>query len=85
MKIFKDKIGSKYTPKRTILKKILGEAFPRTPYSKAHGFAMRSMSLLDMQISNSEKKFLTPLPNPGYAPVTSTTSNYRLMYLKIIQ
>ena len=35
---------------------------PPNPPSKAHGF--------DMQISNSEKKFLhpPPLPNPGYAP-----------------
>ena len=32
-----------------------------SPPSKAHGFAMRSMSLRDMQISKSEKnKFLAP-------------------------
>ena len=42
---------------------------PPNPLSKAHGFAMRSMSLRDMQISKSEKNiFGPPLPNPGYAP-----------------
>ena len=42
---------------------------PPNPPSKAHGFAMRSMSLRDMQIPNSEKKILgPPLPNPGDAP-----------------
>ena len=47
---------------------------PNTP-SNAHGFAMRSMSLRDMQIPKSEKKFLgPPLPNPGDAPV------YRIVY-----
>ena len=41
----------------------------KNPPSKAHGFAMRSMSLRDMQISKSEKKILGPLlPNPGDAP-----------------
>ena len=29
---------------------------------------VRGMSLRDMQISKSQKKFLAPLPNPGYAP-----------------
>ena len=33
---------------------------PQNPPSKAHGFAMRSMSLRDMQISKSQKKFLPP-------------------------
>ena len=43
---------------------------PPNPPSNAHGFAMRSMSLRDMEIPKSEKKFLgPPLPNPGYAPV----------------
>ena len=44
---------------------------PPNPPSNAHGFAMRSMSLRDMQIPKSEeKKFLAPpLPNPGDAPV----------------
>ena len=44
---------------------------PPNPPSNAHGFAMRSMSLRDMQSSKSEqKKFLAPpLPNPGDAPV----------------
>ena len=43
---------------------------PPNPPSTAHGFAMHSMSLCDMQISKSEKnKFLPPpLPNPGDAP-----------------
>ena len=43
---------------------------PPNPPSNAHGFAMRSMSLRDMQIPKSEKKkFLAPpLPNPGDAP-----------------
>ena len=37
--------------------------------TKMHGFAMRSMSLRDMQIPKSEKKILSPpLPNPGDAP-----------------
>ena len=43
---------------------------PPNPPSSAHGFAMRSMTLRDMQIPKSEKKFLgPPLPNPGDAPV----------------
>ena len=43
---------------------------PPNPPSNAHGFAMRSMSLRDMQITESEKKkfFAPPLPNPGNAP-----------------
>ena len=45
---------------------------PPNPPSKAHGFAMRSMSLRDMQIPKSEKKnsWPPPLPNPGNAPDT---------------
>ena len=48
---------------------------PPNPPSNAHGFAMRSMSLRDMQIPKSEKKiFLAPpLPNPGNAPAKSHT------------
>ena len=45
---------------------------PPNPPNNAHGFAMRSMSLRDMQSSKSEQKiFLAPppLPNPGDAPV----------------
>ena len=44
---------------------------PPNPPNKAHGFAMRSMSLRDMQISKSKKKnsWPPPLPNPGDAPV----------------
>ena len=58
MKFLKDKIRSKYTPKRTKLHHFK-KKFPNPP-SKAHGFALRSMSLRDMQISKSEKKFLGP-------------------------
>ena len=38
--------------------------------NNAHGFAMRSKSLRDMQIPKPEKKMLAPppLPNPGDAP-----------------
>ena len=35
---------------------------PPNPPSKAHGFAMRSMSLRDMQFSKSEKKNSWPPP-----------------------
>ena len=43
---------------------------PPNPPTNAHGFAMRSMPLRDMQIPKSEKKILgPPLPNPGDAPV----------------
>ena len=42
---------------------------PPNPPSNAHCFAMRSMSLRDMQIPISEKNILgPPLPNPGDAP-----------------
>ena len=68
----KDKIWSKYTLKRTKLhcfKKFSRGSMPSNPPSNAHGFAMRSMSLRDMQIPKSEKKFLAPpLPNPRDAP-----------------
>ena len=51
---------------------------PPNPPSKAHGFAMRSMSLRDMQIPKSEKKFLAPPPDkswerPCYYTVSKTT------------
>ena len=48
-----------------------GGGMPPNPPSKAHGFAMRSMSLRDMQISKSQKNswLPPPLPNPGDAPV----------------
>ena len=56
-------------PNCTILKNFLGGAPPNPP-DKAHGFAMRSMSLCDIQSSKSKKIFLgpPPLPNPGDAP-----------------
>ena len=77
MKKKKYKIWSKYTLKRTKLhcfKKFSREGMPPNPPSNAHGFAMRSMSLRDMQIRKSEKKiFLAPpLPNPGDAPAVTT-------------
>ena len=60
----KDKISSKYTLKRTKLhrfKKFSRGSMPPNPPSNAHGFAMRSMSLRDMQIPKSEQKnFLAP-------------------------
>ena len=52
----KDKIRSKYTLKRTKLhrfKKISRGGMPPNPPSNAHGLAMRSMSLRDMQIPKS--------------------------------
>ena len=49
-------------------KKFSRGGMPPNPPSNAHGFAMRSMSLRDMQIPKSEKKILgPPLPNPGDA------------------
>ena len=68
-KFLKTKSDKIYT-KTHHFKKILEEHAPDPP-SKAHGFAMRSMSLCDMQIYKSEKKILAPppLPNPGDAPV----------------
>ena len=73
MKKNKDKIWSKYTLKRTKshrFKKISRGSMPPNSPSNAHGFAMRSMSLRDMQIPKSEKKNSCPppLPNPGDAP-----------------
>ena len=49
---------------------------PPNPPNNAHGFAMRSMSLRDMQIWKSEKKILgPPLPNPGDAPVRTLATS----------
>ena len=46
---------------------------PPNPPTNAHGFAMHSMSLRDMQIPKSEKKFLDPpLLNPEDAPANCT-------------
>ena len=42
--------------------KISWGGMPPNPPNKAHGFAMRSMSLRDMQVSKSQKKFLAPPP-----------------------
>ena len=63
----KDKIWSKYTLKRTKLhsfKKFSRGSMPPNPPSNAHGFAMRSMSLRDMQTPKSEKKISWPPPPP---------------------
>ena len=73
----KDKIWSKYTLKRTKLhrfKKFSRGSMPPNPPSNAHGFAMRSMSLRDMQIPKSEKKkFLAPPPPKSWGrPCKST-------------
>ena len=49
------------------LKSYRGSMPPNLP-GNAHGFAIHSMSLRDMQIPKSEKKILgPPLPNPGDA------------------
>ena len=62
----KDKIRSKYTLKCTKLhrfKKFSRGSMPPNPSNNAHGFAMRSMSLRDMQIPNSQKKNSWPPPS----------------------
>ena len=78
----KDKILSKYTLKRTKLhrfKNFSRGSIPPNPPSNAHGFAMRSMSLRDMQIPKSEKKILAPpLPNPGGAPVDECSNDIKM-------
>ena len=54
-----------YTLKRTKLqcfKKFSRGGMPPNPPNNAHGFAMRSMSLRDMQIPKSEKKISCPPP-----------------------
>ena len=56
---------------------------PPNPPSNAHGFAMRSMSLRDMQIPKSEKKnsWPPPLPNHGDAPDTNPQMMVYVMLL----
>ena len=50
---------------------------PPNPPSNAHGFAMRSMSLRDMQILKSEKKkFLAPPPPKSWGRPWITTPQY---------
>ena len=59
MKNFKDKIGSKYTTKRTKLQHFK-KISPEPPYQSAW--------LCHAQIFKYEKKYSWPLlPNPGYA------------------
>ena len=48
-------------PNCTIFKNFLGGACPRTPPSRAHGFAMRSMSR-----KNLKKKFLALPPSKSW-------------------
>ena len=80
MKFFEAKIRSKYTPKRTKLhhlKKISRGGMPPNPPSKVHGFAMRSMSLRDMQISKSGKKFLGPPPAKSWGRACAYAGEFR--------
>ena len=59
---------------------------PPNPPSKAHGFAMRSMSLCDMQIPKSEKKNSWPPPsNPGDAPVQYLYLSTYLSVLDVLE
>ena len=54
---------------------------PPNPPSKAHGFAMRSMSLRDMQISNSQKKNSWPPPSQILGtPLDTVCSVVSIMY-----
>ena len=55
---------------------------PPNPPCNAHGFAMRSMSLRDMQIPKYGKKIYwpPPLPNPGDAPELTIKS--KVIYAK---
>ena len=67
------------------IKKFSRGSMPPNPPSNAHGCAMRSMSLRDMQIPKSDKKISwpPPLPNPGDAPVTSFTWCFTVRGLKL--
>ena len=47
-------------PNCTIFKYFLGGGHAPEPPIKAHGFAMRTISLRDMQISKSQKKIIAP-------------------------
>ena len=67
---------------------------PPNPPSNAHGFAMRSMSLRDMQIPKSEKKkFLAPHPpkswvRPCIQWYTFNDKNQMwdpMLYLKLVE
>ena len=69
----------KYTLKRTKLhrlKKFSRRSMPPNPPSNAHGFAMRSMSLRDMQTSKSEKKILGPPPPKSWGRPCTTSYKY---------
>ena len=70
MKNFKDKIGSKYTPKHTIKKKFLGEACPRTPLAK------RMASPATCKFPNLKKKILGPPPAKSWGRPCLYNSNY---------
>ena len=60
-------------PNCTIYKNFLGGGMPSNPPSKAHGYAMRSMSRRDMQIFKSQKKILAPPSQILGTPLISTS------------
>ena len=55
---------------------------PPNPPSNAHGFAMRSMSLRDMQIPKSEKKFLGPPPTKSWDAPDDTDDDNEVHLVK---
>ena len=57
---------------------------PPNPPSKAHGLAMRSMSLRDMQIPKSEKKILGPPPAKSWGRPCYMLYNFVLRYANLI-
>ena len=58
---------------------------PPNPPNNAHGFAMRSMSLRDMQTLKSEKKILGPsLPNPGDANMKNNLRNIEIGSIRLL-
>ena len=92
MLIFKKNFKRKSDPnihQNAPFNKIFSGSMPSNPPRKAHGFAMHSMSLRDMQISKSEKKIIAPPPpcqilaTPLHAyiviPVYSHIINYSLI------
>ena len=83
----KDKIWSKYTLKRTKLhrfKKFTRGSMPPNPPNNAHGFAMRNMSLRDMQITKSGKKISWPSPSQilGTPLIVCTVIHYLIFLYK---
>ena len=84
-----EKIGSKYTPKRTILNNFLGGGggMPPNPTSKAHGEVASRHA--NFQICKPEKKTsCPPLSNPGYAPVGSSNTysmSFQELFTKVLK